>query len=538
MCDNLVKQNKIVEFCSRASVIVVGAIFYFLSIAAFIGTSYFDPENALSEKIIFKIDNVFINSLIIIGIFIIALLLTKSKIKLYKVNKLWTILVMITICVTISLSWNLLTKAIPASDSKIVTYAARDMANNDFHIFGYGPCEYCWDKDYYGGHSYFSFFDYQLGFVLFEEIIFRIFGTGGDAFLSIKIVNIIALVFAYIAVVFIVERLFKNKTITNLTAIALTFCFQPMFFTIFTYGVITGLCFSLWAVYFVILFMQDEKRVLCFILATVFIILAVLVKYNNIIVVIALAISLLLFSLDRKKILALILAIVIVVSPILSMKLVIKSYESRSGFSFDIKVNQTELLDAGLHDSINPGWYNGIQVNDIKNANMDQKKATADAKKHVTDRLNEFIKDPHKMLEFFNKKILSQYNEPSYESIWLEHVRFHDYKNGETKPAVVESVEKGPLSKVLLFYFNEYVMIMYMGFALGLIRMFLRKTCKPENIILPVIILGGYLYHNIFEAKSQYILVYFVMMIPYAIYGLYHASKFLDKRFTKLLNKS
>jgi hypothetical protein len=39
--------------------------------------------------------------------------------------------------------------------------------------------------------------------------------------------------------------------------------------------------------------------------------------------------------------------------------------------------------------------------------------------------------------------------------------------------------------------------------------------------LLALIILGGFVYHLIFEAKSQYVLPYFIMMVPFAAYGFY-----------------
>lgn len=536
MYDNLVKQNKFVEFCSRAAVVILGIIFSLLSIAAFLETCHFDQQNLSSEKLSFDPDSILINIAIIILIFSVALIFCRSNIKLYKLNIVWTIGAMIVVTILFSGIWNIITKSAPTSDSKILVYAARDASLNDFHIFNEGPNEYCWDPNYYNGHSYFSFFGFQLGYVLIAEMIIRIFGTG-IAFFSLKVLNILALTFSYIALVLIANRLFKNNTITNLTAIALTLCFQPMFYTIFVYGTLLGLCFSLWAIYFTIAFMQEEKKTKPFILIIVFMILAVISKYNSMIAMIAIVISLLLYALDKKKLIALILAVVVAISSPLCMQLVIKSYELRANTSYSTKVKQIQFLDAGLNDGPNPGWYNGIQVDDLKLNNMNQQAADETARYNISNRLNEFSKDPAKAIAFFKDKILSEFNEPSFESIWLEQVREHEYEEGETVPKIVESVETGGLSQMLSFYFNEYVMIMYLAFALALFRMFFRKTCKPDNIIIPITIIGGFIYHTLFEAKSQYIIIYFIMLIPYAIYGIYHITRFINKRFSFLLNK-
>ena len=48
----------------------------------------------------------------------------------------------------------------------------------------------------------------------------------------------------------------------------------------------------------------------------------------------------------------------------------------------------------------------------------------------------------------------------------------------------------------------------------------LRRRRDAAQMILPLTILGGFLYHMIFEAKSQYIYVYALYMIPLAAQGL------------------
>lgn len=54
---------------------------------------------------------------------------------------------------------------------------------------------------------------------------------------------------------------------------------------------------------------------------------------------------------------------------------------------------------------------------------------------------------------------------------------------------------------------------------------------------LPLIVLGGFLYHLLFEAKSLYILPYFVMLVPYAAYGLYRLVHFRPAGLGKLFRR-
>ena len=63
------------------------------------------------------------------------------------------------------------------------------------------------------------------------------------------------------------------------------------------------------------------------------------------------------------------------------------------------------------------------------------------------------------------------------------------------------------------------------------------KAALPDTLFgLPVTVLGGFLYHMIFEAKSQYIFVYAMYLIPLAALGLAVLSDGLSRavrRFRK-----
>ena len=72
-----------------------------------------------------------------------------------------------------------------------------------------------------------------------------------------------------------------------------------------------------------------------------------------------------------------------------------------------------------------PGWYNGIALNDYKNAGLDAKAANAQAWTNIKSRMNYFGKNTNYMIDFFSKKIISQWNEPTYESIWVSKVKSH-----------------------------------------------------------------------------------------------------------------
>jgi len=143
----------------------------------------------------------------------------------------------------------------------------------------------------------------------------------------------------------------------------------------------------------------------------------------------------------------------------------------------------------------------------LRDTKMDVDKANKVASDGIKQRFTE-LSTTGKLGEFFWKKYISQFNEPSYESIWISQVRKHNYPEGEKLPVLVESVYSGGLQRVFDNWFNYTVMMIYIFFTAGMIWMILRRKLTTAGLILPVAILGAILYHMLFEAKSQYILPY------------------------------
>jgi hypothetical protein len=66
---------------------------------------------------------------------------------------------------------------------------------------------------------------------------------------------------------------------------------------------------------------------------------------------------------------------------------------------------------------------------------------------------------------------------------------------------------------------NVYQQFIFLCLLFGLIRLWRKKDLL--RCLLPLVLLGGILYHLLFEAKSQYAMPYFVLILPIAAYGLF-----------------
>ena len=89
------------------------------------------------------------------------------------------------------------------------------------------------------------------------------------------------------------------------------------------------------------------------------------------------------------------------------------------------------------------------------------------------------------------------------------------------------------------------VQFIYCGMLIAAVYMVISQIKKdderPEDqsglFLIPLIFLGGFLYHALFEAKSQYVITYVTFMIPYAVWGFASISGTLKKVVIKIIHR-
>jgi hypothetical protein len=159
---------------------------------------------------------------------------------------------------------------------------------------------------------------------------------------------------------------------------------------------------------------------------------------------------------------------------------------------------------------------------------MDNAKADAEAWRDIDTKLDNFGSDAGYTFDFFSKKILSQWNEPEFESIWVSKVKTHTVP---VDSGLGKAVYEGSTGQLLALHFNLYVQIVYLLFAVGIYLMFINKKTNIETILLPLVALGGFGYHLLFEGKSQYVLTYIPLLLPVVAYAL---NTILEADYSKL----
>ena len=489
------------RFCAAVILALLSVAFAYLLVMSMLSTSDISTGAGMGEVLSVRQDMILLNLLIL------ALCLGL----LYGFWRLCDRL-RLSWLIGLLLAWTLLAGAAfvasvklqPSQDSYIVTFWAMQSARGD--------------SSYY--HFYFRRFPYQFGFALYEELLFRgifLLLPGipeGFACMLLQALNLLFLAVTEYALIRCVGLLFRSEKAQKLTALLFLFSLHGILTSTYLYGNLPGLAFSALAIWAFLAFRQKESWG-CGLACALCMALAVILKLNYMIVFIAIGIVWLLCLLRRYSLRSLLCLLLCVVAVLGLKGAPQRYYERRLQESFGSGISLWGWMALGFHEGETAsGWYDPSYTVDLfENADGDSAEAARQAKELIAKRIETFRLNPGEAAAFFNRKLLSQWNEPSYESVWNNNVRDHFSPPGRLYQLLCREGETSTKAGM-----NFYQQLIFFGFAAALSCLWRkREICQ---CLLPLIVLGGLLYHQLFEAKSQYILTYFLLMIPMAAWGL------------------
>ena len=101
-------------------------------------------------------------------------------------------------------------------------------------------------------------------------------------------------------------------------------------------------------------------------------------------------------------------------------------------------------------------------------------------------------------------------------AIWVSQVKGHSFEPS----GLANGIYDGSTGQLLHLHFNFYMQIVFLLFALGIYMLFIRRKSGVETVLLPLVVLGAFGYHVLFEAKSQYSATYIPLLLPTAAFAL------------------
>ena len=390
---------------------------------------------------------------------------------------------------------------LPRADSALVIEAAKRFAAGDF-----SPLE----------GEYFSRVSYQLGICLPLEGLARLL-PGLDLNLLMQALNCVISA-ALMALLCGLAGGLSGDARTSGAAALLYLAFVPMLlFNMFVYGVLPMLLLCVLAMRcFARCARTGERRF--GVLYALLIGAAAALKPNAMIVMLALLICAAVHALQRKDGFLLLCA---ALSAVLCFALpagVIRLYELRAGVTLAPDTGMLLRLAMGMQDSmIAAGWYNGV-IEEYWPLSVTPEMEKAAALEMLAARLREFAADPAGAWAFFKEKCLTQWAEPSYDILWYGAVCGKSGRFNGLAHAIFR--DGSPVRALLAGYMNIFQQAAYVLALIGTCGMIREKRIEAVQLMLPVTVLGGFLYHMLFEAKSQYIYPYMLLLLPLAAAGM------------------
>ena len=359
--------------------------------------------------------------------------------------------------------------------------------------------------------AYVGRFPNQAGLVLCESLLYRFSANPQILFLA----NFIFVLGINFLLVKIADLLFNDRFANVLTTL-MAFAFLPqLFFILFAYGTIPGLFFTVLAFYAILKFNRTQKSAhLLLTAAGAF--LAVMLRQNCQIAVIAMVLYVLLQLLKKFSVRRLIAIPVLLMCLVLPVRLASACYrhtvrqEAQDNIPHILWIAMATDMDNTVRG---PGWWDQQNYDMFEAAGNNREIAEEIGKAKLQDNMRKIQSDPARAVRFFTKKTVSQWCEPLYQSLWsgpLEDCGQY------THTEFLQSLYTGDTAE-------QHLTTVMRGFSIGLwgavlgFLLLSKRTFQGTELFL-MYFAGGFLFHIFWEAKSQYIYPYVICLLPCAAY--------------------
>lgn len=517
-------RGKIAEWMKRFVIILFALIIGYLLIASIFSTCYLGSYRYMNAAQVeeinvehtFYIQDHYIQHIVVFTMFSLLLVLLRAKggSRTADQNSRWQSLLGTAACIAAGLLAVLIIlwgQYPPKFDQKHVVDAAAALNAHDYSDFEVG--------------GYLFIFPFQMGIIMYFQVLSRLFGSLN--YIAFELVNAVWIVLVYWLYMKIADILWDRERRHTMQTAVLCLLFVPfILYTTFLYGTVVGMAFALLSFYNILLYERDFKiRYLLF--AGVSIGLATVLKSNYTVYMIAELIYILLKLLadrgcERRKTYARLL---------LMLTIVVCFGIGRFGVSQSIKnANQGEEVKGipmmawvvmGLQDGkCAPGWYNAYNNTVYEKNDYDYDRTNEAVLDDLKSRVKGMMSRPLETTGFFVKKVSAQWNNPTFQSLWILENR-----SEREVPAWILQ-EKGRAAYTFLANLLQ-TWILAGAFLYAVFRW---KKSSLEEMILPVTFVGGFAFHLFWEAEGLYAILYFPLLLPLCVCGYREWSDWLYAR--------
>lgn len=324
------------------------------------------------------------------------------------------------------------------------------------------------------------------------------------------------------------SRQLTDDGFVHVLTICLGFAFLPqLFFIMFAYGQIPGFFCLMMAMLQAVRFSKKQSLKTLFGML-VFASLAILLRKNNLIGVLAIACFLVLqFCRQRgwRNALAIICALACLYVPGKAVETVFERL-SRQNLNNGCPSVLWLAMGTDIDNQLRgPGWYDSTSYDTYLQLNADAAGASAAGVEKLKVNIGKMQAEPMRALRFFREKTVSQWCEPMYQSVWSGPMALGE--QGTYTP-LLQNLYAGGSAEDTVEHFCKLLVLLIFG---GCMLFLLFDAKKDSGWELGVVyFIGGFLFHMLWEAKSQYIYPYVFSLIPMAAQGIRAVAGRLQER--------
>lgn len=363
--------------------------------------------------------------------------------------------------------------------------------------------------------AYMHKFPFQNGMVLMFLPFAALGKVGVYAYQYYNIILFIAVCLGFLKI----SKIYLDERTSYFVYYCALFCI-PMWGQItYVYGFLGQIACSIWGIYFLIRF-ENEEKTRYYLIANLLLQLGILYKTNGQIYVIAGCISLLLFFFKTGKKKYLLASIGLGITMWVCGLLLNLFFAKMTGQSVTGGISLWGYFATGLKESsIAPGWFSDYHTLVYSEHIGDTNAMNQIYKASITDSWALFAQEPSYGFRFFARKLASMWADPAMQFFTntsirnLEGTLSYGWKDLFYNGGIVNTV--------ITLLLDVIQAILYFGTILWLVHQV--KNRKMADTLrhghLLIIFLGGFLYHMLGEAQGYYVLPYYMFLIPYAIAG-------------------
>ena len=384
--------------------------------------------------------------------------------KLLKDGMFWAVIIAVN--AFISVIWILATRMYPAADQETLVNIAADMRNGVYRAWQPG--------------GYMFLYPFQNGILLMIYAISCIFTD--NTYLAAQFVNIPFCILGIIASSMCVYKLFKSKNLMRITAILMTLWLPFAMYNTFIYGTVPGFALMMSA-YWIALSYFEKRDVWKIVAASLLAALSVILKSNYSIMLIALIILIAMDIIRRCNIRSIAFVIMLVVTLAAGKYTCNGITEHITGT--DTPEGVPKIAWAAMGISGDYGWWDGYNIYIYGVNNYDSELAKKGSWERIDLCIEQFVKKPLSFVRFFAGKIVSEWCEPTFQSVSIQNSRSSSIEQCRFVKSFMR--DEGIISHIYRFILDIFQTLVYTGTFAWL--WYGRKNMTFEQMILGICLL-------------------------------------------------